>query len=399
MDFLRGLAIAGMLVVNNPATGSMSLTSCAMRSGMVAPWPTAFFPFFCSWWGCAWPWPWTGTRFGPARPGFFWAKVLRRTAVLFLLGVLENVYLHLQLEHLRIPGVLQRIAVVYLATVWLHVRLGNRGVVAMIVTVLVGYWLLLVLVPVPGLGRPSLASDVNLEGWVDQLLLRGHIWSRGTTWDPEGVLSTLPAVALGAIGLRAGRWLRAGGRRTFLAFVLGLILVGCGLGWGLSFPLNKSLFTSSFVLTMGGLALVLLAAGHGTLDGRALAVWAKPLVILGTNPLTLYVVASFAASTLRHIKLAGGPGGTINLQVLLYRTLFGAGPRTPGRPWPGPSFFSWRFSRWLGCSTPGISPSWSKRPFAGSGHRLDGRVRFRAAYFSRAKGQALTPPSKTVTLV
>jgi len=327
VDFLRGLAIAGMIVVNNPGDRLHVFDQlrhavwdgCTVADGI--------FPVFLFLVGVCVALAVDRDAVRAGEAGFFWAKVVRRTAVLFLLGVLENVYLHVQLEHLRIPGVLQRIAVVYLATVWLHVRLGNRGVVTTIVTVLVGYWLLLVLVPVPGLGRPSLASDVNLEGWVDQLLLRGHIWSRGTTWDPEGVLSTLPAMALGAIGLLSGRWLRAGGRRTFLAFGLGLILMGCGLGWGLSFPLNKSLFTSSFVLTMGGLALVLLAAGHGALDGRAPVVWAKPLVILGTNPLTLYVVASFAASTLRHIKLAGGPGGTINAQVFLYRMLFGGWPQ------------------------------------------------------------------------
>ena len=117
----------------------------------------------------------------------FWPKVGRRTGILFALGLLENAYWRFSFESLRLPGVLQRIALVYLVAVWVHVRLGSRTIAGLILTILLSYWLLLIWVPVPGLGRPSLDADSNLQGWLDQLLLGNHIWKYGTTWDPEGV--------------------------------------------------------------------------------------------------------------------------------------------------------------------------------------------------------------------
>jgi len=252
----------------------------------------------------------------------FWNKVVKRTCILFLLGLLENAYLRFSLENLRILGVLQRIAIVYLAAVWLHVRLGNRGIASVVITTLLGYWLLLALIPVPGLGHPSLGADANLEGWLDQLLLHNHIWKRNTSWDPEGILSTFPAIALGLIGVLAGRRLRAGGQGAarMLAWGLGMLLLG--RLWHEWFPINKSICTSSFVLFVGGAGLMLLAGSHWLMDGRGKTAWAKPLVILGTNPLTIYMAASFFAATLRHIKLPDGAGGTITLQTSLFGTLF-----------------------------------------------------------------------------
>lgn len=327
VDFLRGLAIAGMIVVNNPGDRQhvYPLLRHAVWNGCTV--ADFIFPTFLFLVGVCVALAVDRDKVRAGEADRFWAKVVKRAAILFALGLLENVYLHLHLENLRIPGVLQRIAVVYLATVWLHVRLGNRGVVTTVVTILVGYWLLLVFVPVPGLGRPSLGRDANLEGWLDQLLLHNHIWKYGTTWDPEGVLSTVSAVTLGGIGLLAGRWLRANGRGTGRVFGLGLAMLVSGLVWNSWFPMNKSLCTSSFVVFVAGGGVMLLAGGHWLLDRRASSVWARPFVILGINPLTVYVVASAVASTLRHIKLADGLGGKITLQTFLYRALFAGWPQ------------------------------------------------------------------------
>jgi predicted acyltransferase len=189
-------------------------------------------------------------------------------------------------------------------------------------TILLGYWLLLACVPVPGLGHPSMNADANLEGWLDQLVLRNHIWKRKTTWDPEGILSTFPALALGLVGVLAGRWLRLGGQRGGRVLALGLGMLLLGLLWSQRFPINKSLCTSSFVLFVGGAGIMLLVSSHWLMDVCGKVSLATPLVMLGSNPLAVYVAASFLAATLRHIKMPDGVGGTISLQAYLFRTLF-----------------------------------------------------------------------------
>jgi predicted acyltransferase len=330
VDALRGLAIAGMIVVNNPGDRKQVFPQL-----LHAPWHgltlgDCVFPLFLFLVGVC-----TGLALAPEAGNDprtrqrLWRKILTRSGLLFLLGLAENAYLRLSLEALRIPGVLQRIAVVFLASAWLHLHLGRRGLVAVIAAILAGYGLLLATVPVPGLGSPSIERHANLQGWLDQLVLGRHIWKFGTTWDPEGLLSTLPAIALGLIGVLAGRWLRSGGQGWVRICGLGLALVAAGLVWNISLPFNKSLCTSSFVLTTGGLALSSLAVAHALLDSRTKPGWARPLAILGRNPLLLYVVASFLASSLRHLKVADAAGQTVNLQTWLYTALFGGWPPGP----------------------------------------------------------------------
>lgn len=326
VDFLRGLAMAGMLLVNNP--GDQAHVFAQLRH---AAWDGCtladfVFPMFLFLMGVCVPLAVDRTTVLAGRVEHFWGKVGRRAAILFLLGLLENASLRGSLVDLRLPGVLQRIAIVYLAAVWLHVRLTSRGLAWFMLTSLVGYWLLLAWVPVPGLGRPSLSATANLEGWLDQLVLGKHIWAYATTWDPEGILSTLPAIALGGIGVLAGRWLRRGGDGVGRLVGLGVAMHLLGLVWNGVFPINKSLCSSSFVLFVGGVGVMLLALAHWRLDGRPVAVWTRPLVMLGTNPLTVYVLASLTASTLRHVSWPDGQGGTLPLQRALYAGLFGSWP-------------------------------------------------------------------------
>ncbi|MHC1788892.1 acyltransferase family protein [Solidesulfovibrio sp.] len=325
VDFLRGLAIAGMIVVNNP--GDRQHVFQQLLHAAWDGWTAAdfVFPLFLFLVGVCVALAVNREAVAAAANGF-WPRVVKRAAILFLLGLLENAYLRLSLENLRIPGVLQRIAIVYLAVVWLHVRFGRQGIAALIAAILIGYWLLLAFVPVPGLGHPSLARDANWQGWVDQFVLGRHIWRFQTTWDPEGVLSTFPAIALGLIGLLAGRWLRSGGRDTGRVLALGLVLLLLGLVWNVWFPVNKTLCTSSFVLLTGGCGVALLAASHWLLDGNGKAAWAWSVLLLGRNPLAIYVAASFLASTLRHIRLPDATGGLTTLQAWLFQQLLSGWP-------------------------------------------------------------------------
>jgi predicted acyltransferase len=321
---MRGLAMACMILVNNPGDSRY-----VYRELQHAPWngwtvADFVFPFFLFLVGVCVGLAMDRDKVLAGQSVGFWPKVVKRGLVLFGLGLLENAYLSLGFADLRIPGVLQRIAIVYLASAWLHVRLGRRGVVAVVLGLLVGYWLVLTWLPVPGLGQPSLTSEANLEGWLDQLLLGRHIWKYGTTWDPEGILSTFPAIALGLIGVLTGRWLRLGGQETARVLALGLAMLLFALFWNRSFPINKSLCTSPFVLFTGGAGVMLLAASHWLLDMRGRVAWAKPLIILGTNPLAAYVASSFLASTLRHVQLVDGLGRVTTLQAWLYGRLFSA---------------------------------------------------------------------------
>ncbi len=327
VDCLRGLAVAGMILANNP--GDRDHVYAMLRH---AAWDGCtladlVFPLFLFLVGVSVALAVDGYRIRDGLAPGFWPRVLRRACVLFLLGLAENAWLHLSLAELRLPGVLQRIAVVYLVAVWLHVRLRtDRGLALTVVATLLGYWLLLALVPVPGLGRPSLDKAVNLESWLDQLVLGRHIWKAGTAWDPEGLLSTLPAAALGLIGVLVGRRLRAGGLGPAAGAALGLAMIGLGLAWGMVFPLNKSLCTSSFVLFTGGIGLALLAVAHGLLDDAGPRLWSAPLRALGQNALTVYVAASLGASILRLATFPGPSGARVSAQQRLFQALFGGWP-------------------------------------------------------------------------
>jgi predicted acyltransferase len=322
VDFLRGLAMACMVLVNNP--GDRLHVYPELRHAAWNGWTAAdfIFPIFLFLVGVCVALAVKRDTVLAGEMDDFWKKVVKRAVILFLLGLLENAYLQFSLENLRIPGVLQRIAIVYLAVVWLHVRLGSREIVSVVMTILLGYWLLLAVVPVPGLGVASMGADANLEGWLDQLLLHNHIWKYKTSWDPEGILSTFPAITVGLIGVLAGRWLRLGGQGVARVLALGLGMLLLGFLWNAWFPINKSLCTSSFVLFVGGAGVMLLASCHWLMDVRGKVAWGRPVVIFGINPLAVYVVASFLAATLRHIKLPDGMGGEINLQVYLFRTFF-----------------------------------------------------------------------------
>ena len=261
LDAFRGLTIAAMILVNNP--GDWGHVYWPLEH---APWhgwtPTdLIFPFFLFMVGTAIPFS------RRARAG----EAARRALVIAALGLFMAAYPYFDLTTVRIPGVLVRIALCYLA-VWATSRLGGPAVQAAIAAVLLtGYWYLMTRVPVPGGGPPTLDPETNLGAWLDRLLLDGHLWRQSRTWDPEGVLSTMPAIATTLLGLLAGGWLRSersGNRKTAGLLAAGLLLVLLGLAWGTSFPINKNLWTSSYVLFTGGMAAYLFGLLYWTCDVR-----------------------------------------------------------------------------------------------------------------------------------
>jgi predicted acyltransferase len=287
LDAFRGSTIAAMVLVNNPGTWAAVYPPLrhAEWHGLT---PTdVIFPFFLFIVGVAIP-------LSQPRPG----RVLRRAAVVFALGLLLNVVGNPDLATLRIPGVLQRIALCYAAAAVLHRTTSWRTQSLVTATLLLGYWAALTLVPVPGFGRGVLTPEGNLAAWIDRAVLGPHVWKVSRVYDPEGILSTLPAIATTLVGVLAGAWLRSG--RTPRAISMGFAWTGMGsilvgAAWSVAFPMNKSLWTSSYVLVTAGLALIIFAVCYQAIDVHGRRAWAAPFVVFGVNALALYFLSTLAA--------------------------------------------------------------------------------------------------------
>ncbi|MEE8468942.1 MAG: DUF5009 domain-containing protein [Planctomycetota bacterium] len=220
---------------------------------------------------------------------------LRRGLTLVALGVLYNGLLAFQFDELRYASVLGRIGLGWMFAAFIVLRCDVRGQIWWIVGILVGYWAALVLVPVPGSGAGFLAPGETLTDWVDRQLLPGRLY-HGVR-DPEGILSTVPAVATALAGALAGHWLArpdvAGGRKAAGLLQAGLGALALGGVWQLVLPLNKNLWTSSFVAWTAGWSLLALAAFYWVIDVRGWRAWSFPLVVVGTNAITIYLLERF----------------------------------------------------------------------------------------------------------
>src|SRR5206468_6315032 len=196
-------------------------------------------------------------------------------------------------------GVLQRIALCYLAASLIFLRTRVRGQVIAVIGLLVGYSLLMKLVPVPEFGAGDLARGHDLASYLDRLLLPGHIYRRD--YDPEGLLSTLPAIATTLLGVLAGHWIRSGRDRYEIdagLFVGGTACLFAGSAWGATFPINKALWTGPFVLLTGGLAMIGLALCYWLVDLKGHRRWAAPFRVFGANAIAAYTLAAIGARLL-----------------------------------------------------------------------------------------------------
>jgi len=196
--------------------------------------------------------------------------------------------------------------------------------IALAAFLLLFYWHLMTRVPLPDGTAPNLDPGTNLAAWVDRRLLAGHLWKQSRTWDPEGLLSTLPAIATTLLGLLAGGWLRSdrsADRKTGGLLLAGLVLVLAGLAWGASFPINKNLWTSSYALFTGGMACYLFGLLYWIVDARGHRAWSRPFVIYGRNAILVFVASGLLARTLALVKVSGPEGVAISLQAWLHRTL------------------------------------------------------------------------------
>ncbi len=322
LDALRGLTIAGMILVNNP--GSWAFVYPPLKHAEWHGWtPTDLvFPFFVFIVGASISLAIARRLEEGAGRGKIYGKIFRRSLVLFGLGILLHLIPRLNFATLRIPGVLQRIALCYLfsALLYLHLRPGGR--MAVCLAVLWGYWLVMMLVPVPGYGPGVLEKKGNLCAYVDSRLLAGHLYEPG--FDPEGILSTFPAVATCLLGTLAGDWIRKPRKpgRTYLGLAAGGFgLTALGLALHPYFPINKQLWTSTFVLFSAGAALLLLAACSLLVDELGWRAWAWPFFAFGTNAIAAYVGSSLVVKLLLRVKVSSG-GSTVGILAFAYQRFF-----------------------------------------------------------------------------
>jgi len=216
-------------------------------------------------------------------------RVLRRTLLLYGLGIIYYGGVS-QWSDIRFLGVLQRIALCYGVAALLTLHLKARGLIIACAALLIGYWTLMTFVPVPGVGTGSFAPGANLANWIDAHYLPGRLWDGDR--DPEGLLSTLPAIATCLLGVLAGLFFRSGDvtpqQKSLWFIVGGIVMVCAGYAWGLQFPVIKSIWTSSFVLVAGGYSMIALGATHYVIDVRGFHRWSIIFVWIGTNAIALY---------------------------------------------------------------------------------------------------------------
>ena len=320
LDAFRGMTIAAMLLVNNPGDWNHvygPLLHAPWHGWTFTDW---IFPFFIFISGVAMPMSLARRRGEGAEPLRLWWGLTRRGMVILLLGLMLNAIPAFDWHNLRWPGVLQRIGLCIVLCAPVAVWLTWRGQALVATGLLVLYSVLMLAVPVPGddgvVRVGSLLAGQDTGSYVDRLLMGGHLWAKSRTWDPEGLLSTLPAVATLLAGLLTGHWMahaKEPGARCMGLVVVGLLALWAAevlAAWNM--PINKPLWTPAYVASTGGWALLMFAAFHWLLDAQADAVarvrWrrlAQPLVDFGMNALFLFVLAGLVAKALAFIKPQG----------------------------------------------------------------------------------------------
>jgi predicted acyltransferase len=325
VDVFRGATMAAMVIVNTP--GDWDHVYWPLLHAEWHGWtPTdLIFPFFVFIVGVSIVLSKKSTAaLGP---------IVRRAAIIFGLGLLLALYPRFDFTTVRIMGVLARLAICYLAAVLIYRAVARRderariSAVLIIAAVLLSlYWVLLTFVPVPGGHAGDLSPSGNLGAWIDRTVLgEAHLWRQSKTWDPEGLLSTLPAIATALTGVVAGLLLTSDREATQKVTILvsaGVAVTVTGELLGLTFPINKNLWTSSYVLFTSGLAAILLALCYWLVDLRQYRRFARPFIVMGVNALVLFVVSGWLVKTLLLVKVTEPTGQAVTLYRWIYAHVF-----------------------------------------------------------------------------
>jgi predicted acyltransferase len=339
LDVFRGLTIAGMILVNDPGAASYWPLEHAdeLMSAHPADWypgkwwvdangwtPTdLIFPFFLFIVGASMVLSFAARRARGDSRRVLMQHAVRRSAMILLIGYAIRILPLFNFSHMRYPGVLQRIAVVYLFAAAIALWTSTRGKILWIAGLLAGYYAVSRFVPVPGCDPAAwMTQHCSLAGWMDRALMYGHLYRKD--FDPEGLLSTLPAIATTLLGTLAGEFLR--GASSLSHKLRGLAIAGvagvaAGYAWHLWFPIYKPLWTSSYVLFMAGAACLTLVPCWWLIEMRGWRLWSRPFLWLGMNAILIYALSTFAGKLWTMIKVADG-AQTITVQTWVYEHWF-----------------------------------------------------------------------------
>ena len=348
LDVFRGMTIAGMLLVNNPGTWSAIYAPLGH-----APWhgwtPTdLIFPFFLFIVGITTHISRASRRERGDPDSAIIRQTIRRGALIFLFGLALSAFpgyqwgvvpgnadptfaerIAYRFEHLRYLGVLQRIGIAYVCAALLTMRTTLKQQVIIVAALLYGYWWTMTVLPVPGRGMGALLLNdpaATMQAWVDRAVLGvDHIWGGSRTYDPEGLLSTFPAIGTAMLGVFAGRWISS--VRPLIERIAGLFAVGslgmvAGLMWNWSFPINKNIWTSSYVVFTAGMACAAIAVCMWLIDVHGIKRWTKPFVIYGVNPIVAFVGSGIMARLIYSMIKVNYDGQSISVQAAIYRSMF-----------------------------------------------------------------------------
>ena len=329
LDAFRGFTIAAMVLVNNPGDWSSLYPQLAHAKWHVWTFTDLIFPFFLFIGGVSMALSLGRLAAAGANKPQLLAKLAKRAALIFLIGFLLNLIPNFNFDTVRIPGVLQRIAICTLLAAPIVVYFSWRAQLAWIVGLYAVYSVLMLFAPVPGIGAGVLEPGQDFGAYLDRMVLDGHMWVQSKTWDPEGMLSTIPAVCSQLLGVLGGRWLLARHGRpeqTVWMLLAGLLLVWLGVILdAILMPINKSLWTPSYSLLAAGWGTVVFAAFYWLLDvnphaavREAAARWTKPFVIYGMNALFIFAFSGLVAKMFGFIKFAQPDGSTVSLGKSLY---------------------------------------------------------------------------------
>lgn len=350
LDVFRGITVAGMLLVNNPGTWSAIFPPLehAEWHGWT---PTdLIFPFFLFIVGITTHLSLSARRARGDDDSALVKQILRRGIIIYLLGFAMAMFPFYQwgiiqslpnatawdrivyrIEHVRLLGVLPRIGIVYICAGLLTLRTTLKQQIIIIATLLLGYWFAMTLIPVPGeheIGALLLHThDRNLAAYLDRLILTtNHTWTGSVTFDPEGPFSTIPAIGTAMLGVIAGRWIAQTGRplleRLSGLFAVGSLAMVVGLMWNWSFPINKNLWTSSYVVFTAGMACVTLATVSWIVDYARVKWWTKPFVVYGVNPMVAFVGSGVLARLIYTLWHVNYQGKSVAVQDAIYQSIF-----------------------------------------------------------------------------
>ncbi len=326
LDVFRGMTVIAMILVNNPGSWGKMYSPLKHAEWHGATPTDLIFPFFLFIVGVAIVFALGSRKQDSSQHNALLLKALKRGCILFLLGLFLHLFPSFDFANVRIFGVLQRIGIVYFVCAVLFIKTSPKTLKGIFAALLVGYWILMTWVPVPGIGPANLEKGTNLAAWIDlKVLTEAHVWKAAGTWDPEGLLSTIPAIATGIMGMFIGRILRKENvqptEKVAQIFSYGLLATIAGLAWGLTFPINKALWTSSYVLYTGGIASMIFASLYFFIDVKGYKRGSRVFVAYGVNAMTVFFLSAIIAKAMNLIKVSMD-GELVGSKTYLYKTFF-----------------------------------------------------------------------------